>query len=81
MLFADRSLTPQDVDDLIATPIISGVLGSEDDPMVNFTIRHWIDGDEMQSFGLRPRRVNISEYNTLIERLSRFLDREPEIVR
>jgi len=49
--------------------------------MVNFTIRHWIDGDEMQSFGLRPRRVNISEYNTLIERLSRFLDREPEIVR
>ncbi|WP_210250257.1 hypothetical protein [Brucella tritici] len=81
VLFADRSLSPQDVDDLIATPIISAVLGNENDPMVNFTIRHWVDGDEMESFGLRPRRVNINEYNALIESLSRFLDREPEIVR
>ena len=81
VLFADRSLTPQDVDDLIATPIISSVLGNASDPMVNFTVRHWVDGDEMESFGLRPRRVNINEYNDLIQRLSRFLDREPEIVR
>lgn len=81
VLFADRSLTPQDVDDLIATPIISGVLGSDVDPMVTFTIRHWIHGDEMESFGLRPRRVNINEYYGLIGRISRFLDREPEIVR
>lgn len=81
VLFADRSLTPQDVDDLIATPIISAVLGNENDPMVNFTIRHWVEGDEMESFGLRPRRVNINDYNALIASLSRYLDREPEIVR
>ena len=81
VLFADRSLTPQEVDDLIATPIISAVLGNEGDPMVNFTIRHWVEGDEMESFGLRPRRVNINEYNALIASLSRYLDREPEIVR
>ncbi|KAB2678051.1 replication initiation protein [Brucella tritici] len=81
VLFADRTLTPQDVDDLIATPIISGVLGNENDPMICFTIRHWVDGDEMESFGLRPRRVNINEYNALIASLSRYLDREPEIVR
>lgn len=81
VLFADRSLTPQDVDDLIATPIISAVLGNENDPIIGFTIRHWVDGDEMESFGLRPRRVNINEYNALIASLSRYLDREPEIVR
>lgn len=73
ILTACPELNANDVDEHISMPLISAVLGSDDDPKFDVTIKHTVNGEQV-SFGLRPRHINQSDWKCFINSIAKFID-------
>lgn len=73
ILTACSELNANDVDEHISMPLISAVLGSDDDPKFDVTIKHMVNGEQV-SFGLRPRHINQHDWNCFINSIAKFID-------
>lgn len=73
ILTACAELSANDVDDYISLPLISAVMGNEQDQKFDVTIKHWVKG-ELQSFGLRPRHIHQNDWNNFLKSTDKYIE-------